>query len=104
MGLSGDQSEKNRAQKAFNLTLAAVAGQVGCLTLAIVVIALLSGLWLDNMYQTRPLFTIRIMVASIPVTLLLMFWVVRKATSKIKTTPRPNLENIQEEANSGRKT
>jgi len=74
---------KDRARYAFNLTLAAVAGQVGCLTLVIVLGALFGGLWLDSRFQSRPMFTILLMLASIPVTLLAMFWVVRTATSKL---------------------
>ncbi len=85
---TNDKPDEPRGQYAFNLTLAAVAGQVGCLTLFIVLAALFGGLWLDNQFDTRPLFTIILMVASVPVTLVLMFWVVKKATSRIKTSSK----------------
>ncbi len=99
MTQSSNQPEKNRSQYIFNMTLAAVAGQVGCLTLIIVLSALFGGLWLDNRYQTgNNLYTIGLMVASVPVTLALMFWVVRKATSRIKLETKPNPEEFQEEA------
>ena len=88
MSPKDDQQGKNRSQYALNLTLAAVAGQVGCLTLVIVLAALLGGLWLDNQFDTRPLFTVILMIASIPVTLVSMFWVVKKATSKIQDSSR----------------
>jgi F0F1-type ATP synthase assembly protein I len=103
MSPTRDQPDKNRSQYAFNLTLAAVAGQVGCLTLVIVLAALIGGLWLDAQFDTRPLITIILMVASVPITLVLMFWVVRKATSHIRTTDIPKSAEIQEEAESGRK-
>ncbi len=90
MSQTNDPSGKNRSQYAFNLTLAAVAGQVGCLTLLIVLGALVGGLWLDNQFNTRPLFTIILMVASVPVTLVVMFWVVNKATARIRNTPKQN--------------
>ena len=99
MSQPDEQPSKNRGQTAFNLTLAAVAGQVGCLTLIIVLAALFGGLWLDNRYQTgNNVYTIGLMVASVPVTLVLMFWVVRKATSRIKLESKQNPKEFQEEA------
>lgn len=64
--------------------LAAVTGQIGCLTLVVVLAAVLGGLYVDSRFQTRPLFTLIFVVASIPVSLALMFWVARTAVSKIK--------------------
>jgi hypothetical protein len=99
MTQSSNQPQKNRSQYIFNMTLAAVAGQVGCLTLIIVLTALFGGLWLDNRYGTgNNVYTIGLMVASVPVTLVLMFWVVRKATARIKLESKPNREEFQEEA------
>lgn len=66
------------------MTLAAVAGQVGCLTIVLIGVALLAGIWLDNLLDTRPLFIVGLLLASVPVTLIAMFWVVRQATSRIK--------------------
>jgi F0F1-type ATP synthase assembly protein I len=84
MSQTSDPSDKNRKQYVFNLTLAAVAGQVGCLTTVIVLAAMLVGLWLDNQFGTRLVFTIIFLVGSVPVTVVTMLWVVRKATAKIK--------------------
>jgi F0F1-type ATP synthase assembly protein I len=75
---------KERFQYAMNLTLASIAGQVGCLTLVIIFVALFAGLWLDRYLETKPLFTIVLLIGSVPVTLFLMFRVVRAATSRIK--------------------
>lgn len=99
MNSNSSQPERNRAEYAFNLTLAAVAGQVGCLTLVIVLAALFGGLWLDSQFNTRPMFTIGLMVASIPVTLVLMFWVVRTATSRLQAKSKEDEpQKHQEEA------
>lgn len=76
----------------MNLALFGVAAQSGCLTLVIVLVALLGGLWLDAQFQTRPMLTILLVLLSIPVSLITMFFVVRLATAKIKA----NLENSQE--------
>jgi F0F1-type ATP synthase assembly protein I len=79
-----EKKDKDRFQYAINLTLASIAGQVGCLTLVIIFLALFAGLWLDRYFATRPLFTIVLLIGSVPVTLFLMFRVVRAATSRIK--------------------
>jgi F0F1-type ATP synthase assembly protein I len=84
MNPSSQPPEKNRKQYTFNLTLAAVAGQVGCLTLIVILAALFIGLWLDQVFSTKPFLTVALMILSVPVTLVVMFWVVRKATSRIQ--------------------
>lgn len=87
MDPTGDQSPKDRGYSALNLTLAAVTGQVGCLTLLIIFLALFGGLWLDNTFQTRPTFTLILLIGSVPFTLIAMFWVVRQATGRMKPNP-----------------
>jgi hypothetical protein len=86
------------AQKEINqsLVLGAVVGQVGCLTLVIVLAALFGGLWLDGQLGTKPYITIALVIGSVPVTLVVMFWIVRKATARLQAsqqqTPRRRLE------------
>jgi F0F1-type ATP synthase assembly protein I len=101
MSPTSDKPEKDRAQYALNLTLAAVAGQVGCLTLLIILAALFGGLWLDTRFDTKPMFTVGLMIASIPVTLVGMFWVVRKATANLDPKKRSDHHRKEEESNSG---
>ncbi len=79
-----EKQGKDRFQYAMNLTLASIAGQVGCLTLVIIFVALFAGLWLDRYLDTKPLFTIVLLIGSVPVTLFLMFRVVKAATNRIK--------------------
>ena len=79
-----EKQGKDRFQYAINLTLASIAGQVGCLTLVIIFVALFAGLWLDRYLDTKPLFTIVFLIGSVPVTLFLMFLVVKAATNRIK--------------------
>ncbi|MBW8009919.1 MAG: AtpZ/AtpI family protein [Chloroflexi bacterium] len=99
---NGDQPEKDRGQYAFNLTLAAVAGQVGCITVVIIIISLLAGLWMDNRFETTPLFTIILLVLSMPVTLITMFKVVRATTARMNFDLPPKNESPQEEVEFGR--
>ena len=93
-----DHQGKERFQYALNLTLAGVAGQVGCLTLVVILVAMFAGLWLDNYLGTKPLFTILLLIGSVPVTLFLMFRVVRAATSRINPVEKkPTIEPPEED-------
>jgi F0F1-type ATP synthase assembly protein I len=89
-------AERDRRQYATNLLLVVAAGQAGCLTVAIIFIALLAGLWLDSTFGSRPLFTIILMIGSVPVTLVAMLWVVRMTTSRMKLVDRTQTEELQE--------
>lgn len=75
---------ENRREVNQGIVLGAVVGQVGCLTLLIVLAALFGGLWLDGVFDTKPFITIALMIASVPVTLVAMFWIVRKATARLQ--------------------
>jgi F0F1-type ATP synthase assembly protein I len=95
-----ENQKKDRFQYAMNLTMASIAGQVGCLTLAIIFLALFTGLWLDRYFVTRPLFTIGFLIGSVPLTLFLMFRVVKAATDRIKPVQNDTLiKTPQEEVN-----
>jgi len=93
---------KGRTQYTLNLALAAVASQVGCVTIIIIAAALLGGLWLDNHFDSKPVFLAITLIASVPITVFLMLWIVRSITSRIKP-PENGVENRQEEyANRGK--
>lgn len=92
-----DDQGRDRFQYAMNLTLASVAGQVGCLTLVIIFLALFAGLWLDRFLETKPLFTIVFLIGSVPVTLFLMFRVVKAATDRIKPVQKKSIPSVIEE-------
>ncbi len=83
--------ERNRNQQISpqdkkNMLLAALIGQIGVLTLLIVLGAAFGGLALDAKLGTKPWFTIGFLIASIPVSILLMIWIARKTITKIKAT------------------
>jgi len=80
---------------AVTMTVIWVAG----LTLVIIFAALLAGLWLDKILNSKPLFTIVLVLLSIPVTLLLTFRVVRTAAARILPTIKK--EVTEEESHSG---
>ena len=84
-----------------NLTLAGIAGQVGCLTLVIIAGALLLGLWLDAQFNSRPLVTLILLVVSVPISLGTMFFVVRQAVKRIKSDVPAQKSDHSEEARHG---
>ncbi len=75
-----DNSTNNR----FNTILATVVGQVGCFTPVIILGALFVGLWLDRQFETKPLFTIVFIVGSAPVSVYVLYRIVRAATDRLK--------------------
>jgi F0F1-type ATP synthase assembly protein I len=74
----------NRNQDEFRTAVTMTVVWVAGLTLGIIFIALFAGIALDKILQTKPLFTIVLMVASIPVTIFLTFRVVKSATDRLQ--------------------
>jgi len=77
------QSEK-RSDNRFNTILTSVVGQVGCLTPVIILGALFLGLWLDQQFETKPLFTVLFIIGSAPVSVYVLYRIVQAATAKLK--------------------
>ncbi len=91
-----DDPQPNK-QRVINLAIAGLLGQVGCITLLIVLGALFLGLWLDSQFHTRPILTIVLIIASIPVSLLVMFAIVRTGLSRIKPQRDEKKQDQKEE-------
>jgi len=85
MTQDGRAPEPGRTQQALKMALVGVIGQVGCLTLLIILGALVAGLWLDGQFHTRPLFTLILVLGSVPVTLFVMFRLVLTVAPKLQT-------------------
>ncbi len=77
------QSDNNR-QNMVSTLLIVVIGQVGCLTLAVILASVFGGLWLDNIFGTKPVFTLVLLFAGIPLSVFLMLYVSRKALARLK--------------------
>jgi len=102
MSQDGTAPDKDHALRALQMALLGVIGQVGCLTLVIILVALVAGLWLDNQFQTRPLFTLILVITSIPVTLYLMVRVVLSFAPRIqKLSKKAAGADLQEELKGG---
>ena len=77
------QSERNGRGILTNLVIVMV-GQVGCLTLVIILGSVLGGLWLDKIFGTKPVITLVLLFAGIPVSVLAMLSVARRTLTRFK--------------------
>lgn len=73
----------------FNIKALTVGGEVGCLTLIIVLVAVFGGIWLDRALGTKPLFTIALVLLSAPLSLALTFVIAKRAVKDITAQPKP---------------
>lgn len=64
-------------------------GQVGCLTVIVILAALAAGMWLDRQFGTRPTFTLILVLGSIPVSIYLMVRVLQSGMNRIQPPGRP---------------
>jgi magnesium-transporting ATPase (P-type) len=83
---------KKQQQINTNALLASVVGQVGCLIVFIVFIALGVGMALDRLLGTTALFTILLMVGSVPVAL---YFTVRMSLTAVDRA-QVKIEEIEE--------
>ena len=76
------QSESGGRKVVWTL-LVVLVGQVGCLTLVIIIASVLAGLWLDANFHTKPLFTIVLLLAGIPLSVVGMVLVARRTLARL---------------------
>jgi F0F1-type ATP synthase assembly protein I len=106
MNQSSDSPDPKRQSGVFPvMTPIKVGGQVAFITLFIVFLALFGGLALDRFLDTKPIFTIVLLVGSAPVALYLTFWIAMRAVkdmqssmpSKPSSAARANFNDEEEE-------
>jgi F0F1-type ATP synthase assembly protein I len=77
------QSE-GKGRGILNTLLVVMVGQVGCLTLIIILASVFGGLWLDKTFGTKPVFTLVLLLAGIPISVLVMLVVARRTLARLK--------------------
>jgi uncharacterized membrane protein YedE/YeeE len=77
-----------RNQADLTMALAGLLGQVGCLTVLVILAALGAGLWLDQRFGTRPTFTLALVLGSIPVSIYLMVRVLQSGMTRMQPPAR----------------
>ena len=74
---------EQKGQKILKNLLVVVIGQVGCLTLVVILASVFLGLWLDGMFGTKPVFTLILLFAGIPLSVFLMLFVARRTLARL---------------------
>ena len=82
------QPPRTPNQAELSTALAGLLGQVGCLTIFVILAALGAGLWLDNRLGTRPTFTLGLVLASIPVSIYMMVRVLQSGMARVQPPRR----------------
>ena len=77
----------DKHQKVASMALIRMFSQVGCVTVMIVAVALVLGLWLDSTFDTRPLFTIVVLLVSVPVNVFLLVQIARSTAARLSALP-----------------
>ena len=75
------QSEQ-KGRSILTNVLIVMVGQVGCLTLLIIMASVFGGLWLDKVFDTKPVITLALLFAGIPVSVIVMLSVARKTLAR----------------------
>jgi len=88
--------QQDEFRAAVTMTIVWVAG----LTLGIIFVALFAGILLDRLLNSKPLFTIILTIASIPVTIFGTFRVVKATSSRIKPAAKMGIN--EEDPNRGK--
>ena len=86
------QSEQKGRSILTNILIVLI-GQMGCLTLVIILVSVFGGLWLDKVFDTKPVITLALLFAGIPVSVLLMLNVGRKTLARMQ-------EDLEKESDS----
>jgi F0F1-type ATP synthase assembly protein I len=64
--------------------LIVLVGQVGCITLVVILLSVRIGLWLDEYFQTRPLYTLILLFAGIPLSVIMMLVIARRTLARLE--------------------
>ena len=75
------------SESLFNATTAVVLGQVGFLTLVIILAAVGIGLFLDRRFETQPWITLILVLGSIPVSLFITVLTVKRVLNRQAVNP-----------------
>ena len=64
--------------------------QAGCVSVVLVIVALVVGLWLDQAFNTPHIFVLGLLLVSIPVSLIAMVYTVLRSTRSMRSPSSVN--------------
>ena len=88
-----EKESQHRLSANANLSAMGLAGQIGCVIPIIILLAVLSGVWLDRTFETKPIFTLFLLLASLPLTIYLTFYMAMRAMKDINQSLQPPVSN-----------
>ena len=102
MSQPGNNEHKPLQSVSASMPVIALGGQIGCVTLVIVLLAAFGGIWLDNLLGTKPLLTILLILGAAPLSLFLTYLMSVRAIKKVtpQTTIEEKTETLEEEETS----
>ncbi len=77
------QTDQRRSESLRTLLIVLI-GQVGCITLGIIIVSVLLGLWLDSILHTGHIVTLVLLFAGIPVSVVLMLGLARRMLARMQ--------------------
>ena len=83
-----------KGRSILNTLLVVMIGQVGCLTLIIILASVFGGLWLDKIFGTKPVITLVLLFAGIPLSVLVMLSVARRTLARLKDKPEKDSDAL----------
>jgi hypothetical protein len=66
-----------------SMPVIALGGQIGCVTLVVVLVAAFGGIWLDDLLGTKPLLTVILILGAAPLSLFFTYLMATKALNKV---------------------
>jgi hypothetical protein len=75
---------ERRRHEGIRTLLIVLVGQVGCVTLAVVILSVVLGVWLDATFSTKPVITLVLLFAGVPVSVILMLLVARRTLTRLQ--------------------
>ena len=92
---------EGKDRSVLSTLLIVMVGQVGCLTLVIILASVFGGLWLDKTFGTRPIFTLALLIAGIPLSVIVMLVAARGTLARLKEENEMDQDGSSQEVDSG---
>jgi 1,4-dihydroxy-2-naphthoate octaprenyltransferase len=78
-----------------SMPVIALGGQIGCITLVIVLGAAFGGIWIDRLLGTKPVITLILILGAAPLSLFLTYMMAMRAIQKVNL-PKPQSSKMEQ--------
>ncbi len=93
MSQSGNNEHQPLQSVSASMPVIALGGQIGCITLVLVLVGVFGGLWLDNLLGTKPLLTIILVLGAAPLSLFLTYKMAVRVIDKVNLPAPQDAKN-----------